>query len=455
MPRPEADSSGPTRRAALAQRMSAIAAEIWEGVRSRRNVVVVESPPGAGKTGTLIRVALHAIDAGKSVGIIAQTNAQADDICRRIVVDRRGVRLYRFLGRGKRMDSPVPGCEEVENAGSMIDGPRIIVGVTSKWSLLKRAPRIDIALVDEAWQMAMASFIPILRHCDRFVMIGDPGQIAPVIKVQTARWDLSRAAPHRAAPAVLIESMGLRAMQLPATWRLPKETAELVQGFYDFPFESAALAGERAIRFAERSKARKPDPLDDALDSLERRSISSLYVPMPSRGVPPADDPEVAAACVGVIARAIERKATALTMDRSEGGSDTLRPADIGIAVTHKVLMQRIAAMLDSADIRGIKVDTAERWQGLERKLMVIVHPLSSTPDPSFDFDLGTGRLCVMASRHQHGLVVVSRDHVHGTLAGLMAPANQPLGRPDEASRSLRAHRRFMQFLQATDGAPS
>jgi hypothetical protein len=114
--------------------------------------------------------------------------------------------------------------------------------------------------------------------------------------------------------------------------------------------------------------------------------------------------------------------------------------------------MQRVSSLLLAAGIEGVKVDTAERWQGLERKLMVIVHPLSSTPDPDFDFDLGTGRLCVMASRHQHGMVVVSRDHVSDTLSGLMPPATQPLGRPDEASRSLRAHRRFMRCVLEGSG---
>jgi hypothetical protein len=62
--------------------------------------------------------------------------------------------------------------------------------------------------------------------------------------------------------------------------------------------------------------------------------------------------------------------------------------------------------------LRGlVRVDTPERWQGLERKVMVVVHPLSGVVSPS-GFDLGTGRLCVMASRHRAGLVVVSRDHI-------------------------------------------
>ena len=58
-----------------------------------------------------------------------------------------------------------------------------------------------------------------------------------------------------------------------------------------------------------------------------------------------------------------------------------------------------------------VSVDTPERWQGLECKVMVMVHPLSGVVRPSA-FDLETGRLCVMASRHKAGLLVVTRDHL-------------------------------------------
>lgn len=452
MPPAEATSPDSARRAALSQQMSAIAADVWDRVRADRSVVIVESPPGAGKTGTLISVAMLALRAGKSVGIIAQTNSQADDICRRIAQQRPTNPLYRFLGTGKQMETPVAGCTEVHRTDEIPGGPRIIVGVTAKWSLVEHAPGIDIALVDEAWQMAMFNFIPLLRHCDRFVMIGDPGQIAPVVQHPTQKWDVSRAPPHRAAPEVLVQSMGLQPLQLPATWRLPKETADLVQGFYDFAFESAAAAGERALRFNPRGN-KTADAVDRALEALESRSISSLFLPMPDRGVPPMDDPEVAQACAAVVDRALRRQAASVTLDRNEGGEvETLGPTDVGVAVTHKVLMQRVSTLLLAAGIEGVKVDTAERWQGLERKLMVIVHPLSSTLDPDFEFDLGTGRLCVMASRHQHGMVVVSRDHVSDTLSGLMPSATQPLGRADEASRNLRAHRRFMRCVLEGSG---
>jgi hypothetical protein len=52
--------------------------------------------------------------------------------------------------------------------------------------------------------------------------------------------------------------------------------------------------------------------------------------------------------------------------------------------------------------------NTVERWQDLKRKVMLVVHPRSGMVRPPA-FDLETGRLCVMASRHKGGRVIVSR----------------------------------------------
>ena len=86
-------------------------------------------------------------------------------------------------------------------------------------------------------------------------------------------------------------------------------------------------------------------------------------------------------------------------------------------------------------DLAGrVRVDTPERWQGLERQVMIAVHPLSGVVRPSA-FDLSTGRLCVMASRHRVGLVLVTRDHLGETLEEYLPVADQAVGLPDEAGR--------------------
>jgi hypothetical protein len=101
-------------------------------------------------------------------------------------------------------------------------------------------------------------------------------------------------------------------------------------------------------------------------------------------------------------------------------------------------MVSRITRALGSL-ASGVRVDTAERWQGLERAMMVAVHPLSSVRAPG-TFDLATGRLCVMTSRHRAGLVVVTRDHVGATLAECAAGGDHALGSDDAAGRGHAQH---------------
>lgn len=53
-------------------------------------------------------------------------------------------------------------------------------------------------------------------------------------------------------------------------------------------------------------------------------------------------------------------------------------------------------------------MDTANRLQGREYDVTVVLHPLSGRPDATA-FHLETGRLCVLASRHRHACIVVAR----------------------------------------------
>jgi hypothetical protein len=124
-----------------------------------------------------------------------------------------------------------------------------------------------------------------------------------------------------------------------------------------------------------------------------------------------------------------------------------LTAADVGIVATHRVMNAAIARRLSGRAKAGVTVETPERWQGLERPVMILVHPLSGVVQPS-SFDLETGRLCVMASRHQAGLIVLARDHVPETLAGYIPSAAQPLGRPDVEGRGLHDNLSFWKAME-------
>jgi hypothetical protein len=98
-----------------------------------------------------------------------------------------------------------------------------------------------------------------------------------------------------------------------------------------------------------------------------------------------------------------------------------------------------------AGEFADIRIATPERWQGLQRAVMIAIHPLSGVMSPS-SFDLETGRLCVMASRHQSACIFVTRDHVGETLDTHMPVADQALGRGDIVGRGHAQHTDFWRY---------
>lgn len=78
------------------------------------------------------------------------------------------------------------------------------------------------------------------------------------------------------------------------------------------------------------------------------------------------------------------------------------------MGTAHRDQAAAVRAALASLGVTGVTVDTANRLQGREYDLTVVLHPLSGRPDATA-FHLETGRLCVLASRHRHACVVVAR----------------------------------------------
>jgi hypothetical protein len=282
------------------------------------------------------------------------------------------------------------------------------------------------------------------RVSARFVLIGDPGQIPPTVTIPVERWETSPRAPHQAAPELLSNDPAVSAFagELPACRRLPADSVDLVRPFYDFEFDAWAQPGERYL-FAR--SLGHPDKLDRAIDSLRDASAVAVSIGTPVDGPPLEEDRDVANLAAALVRRILERKAEAAADD--DGAASPLLANEIGISSTHRAMNSAIERALPTG-LRGrIRVDTPERWQGLERKVMVAVHPLSSVIHPTA-FDLETGRLCVMASRHRSGLIVVTRDHIARTLETHIPSAEQAVGRPDITGRGHRQHLGFWEQLE-------
>lgn len=408
-------------------------------------VVIVKAPPGSGKTTLLLSVLGRAAARKMRIAVGTQTNSQADDVCTRLLREQR-IAPIRFASSSYDTSAVPAGATVISRAGQLPAGPGIVVGPVAKWGYADNLQPYDVFVVDEAWQMSWASFMLCQAVAGRFVFIGDPGQIDPVVSIDTSRWETSRRPPHRAVPEILEADppADLLRLELPASRRLPADSVEVVRQFYDFEFGAWSKPGDRRLTFA-----RPPgDKMARALDGLSEGSIVAAALPTPEGGPPLELDEGVARVAVGLAQRLLERGAACTIADDTRRKSPfSLKATDIGISATHRILNTRMELLLPDGLRGNVRVDTAERWQGLERPVMIVVHPLSGVTRPSA-FDLATGRLCVMASRHQVGLIVVTRDHVGTTLDEFLPSGEQPLGRPDVVGRGHQRHLGFWRVLK-------
>jgi len=421
----------------ISQRTSELIDYVLEGGR----LAVVKAPPGSGKTYLLMQCVKAARKANQRVAIATQTRAQSDDICRRLVSEFK-VTPIRFAANSATLNDS--NFQITTNAKDLPSGPCVVVATSAKWGLVSHLSEFDVLFVDEAWQLAWADFMLLGQVSDRFILIGDPGQIPPVVSIDTSRWETSPRAPHHPAPEHILREppRDLLSLDLPATRRLPADTVDFIKPFYNFPFKAFAQPGERIVEVQGKPR----DGIDTALDCLANGSVVALTLPTPPEGPPLEDDAEIAQLAVNVAKRLVHRDAKV----NAGSGIQNIQPSDIGLCATHRVMNTAIELRLTQKLRRQMRVDTPERWQGLQLPVMIAVHPLSGVVHPS-DFDLQTGRLCVMASRHQAGLIIVTRDHIGDTLDTHLPLAEQPIGRPDISGQGHYQNTQFWNQLLKLD----
>src|SRR5438105_3570851 len=167
--------------------------------------VVVASPPGAGKTRLVVHLAeqLHR-RAGLRIAIATQTRAQALDVASRAAVMGAAVALL-----GSR-ESQRPAALDrragyLEGVAQLSRWRGVAVATTARWLWVnERDYSADVCIVDEAWQLTYADLGGLGPLSGQVVLVGDPGQIAPVVTGDSRRWRDLAAGPQRAAREALI-----------------------------------------------------------------------------------------------------------------------------------------------------------------------------------------------------------------------------------------------------------
>jgi hypothetical protein len=367
---------------------------------------VVDSPPGAGKSTLVVTASTRLATSAEPVMVVAQTNSQVDDLVVRIAQRAPTLSIGRLSRNDYRPGTAVQRANvRVSHDIRALADCRIIVGTASKWVWVTEG-RWPWAIIDEAYQMRSDLLLRIAARFERILFVGDPGQLDPFSTVETDRWAGVPWDPMQSAVAVLLRNNPrIPQDRLPVSWRLPASAAPVVQrAFYPFDsFRAGTVAGQRTVHVPVAGVGSAA--VDDVIDHAGQTGWG--FYELPSRNTIRTDTDAVTA--TAAIATRLLQRGTETVCEESPGGR-RLTPDRIAVGAAHRDQVAAIAAALRAAGgpAAQCRVDTANRLQGAEFDMTIVLHPLSGRRDAT-EFHLESGRLCVLTSRHRHACIVVGR----------------------------------------------
>ena len=377
-----ASSSGPPEPSATPLVPGSPVAKALAAVWSGASVTIVNAPPGSGKTqGVVSLVAQLSEHAGLRVLVQVVTRNQGVALAHRLV-EQIAPRHVEIAIRNVEPGSLPAGLYSGARSAK-VEPARVTVKTVASCAI--RPPSdFDVVVVDEAYQATYADIALGASRAPQIVCVGDPGQIGPVITIDTSIFQHMADAPHRPAPEVLTGLKDARCFSLDKTFRLGPASAAAIAPLYNFPFTSAGVP-RRLVGAGEANRGR---PYGE-IEAIE---------------MPPAASPDDLSVLRAIVDRACELVHTRLYWPDPAGSENKeatrhVSESDIAVVLARNSQVSIVKGLLVERGLPEVIVSTADRIQGAEYPIIVALDPLVGASRTN-DHALSNGRLCVMVSRH-------------------------------------------------------
>lgn len=360
-----------------------IAAQALYQIISGQRVVLIDSPPGGGKTTTLTTLLSHLANRFGTdlpeVTIATPRREQALNLYHRLSEVMHPAQISLAVRNMQTPTRPKDALTtpQVREMGRGLVVIRTVASLKHARKTQKDASgKRKLLLIDEAYQVTFAEAAAAAAGFDQVVMVGDPGQIGPVVTVDTGAWETLRRAPHRRAPEAFATMDFATRMSMGESYRLGPDTVAAIAPLYPFEFGSA-----------------RPQRDLIAPDGQILPEIGHVAV----AGVKHSMDPRLLDAVVQRVSALVG--GTAVDTD-SEGGQTTseVTEADVAVVVALNTQVTMLSGMLAAAGLNEVTVGTADKLQGGEWRSVVALDPMAG--GSASEHHMAPGRLCVMASRH-------------------------------------------------------
>jgi hypothetical protein len=348
-------------------------------------VLPVQGPPGAGKTTQGAKAILALAAAGKKIGITAVSHKVIDNllVAVRKADNASGQLQHPHLVHKDDERDDVDGVEFAKSSGEALDriAPGTIVGGTAwLWAHPDAIDRLDVLVIDEAGQMALAQALSAARAARNVVLLGDPQQLEQPRRGAHEDGADVAALVHLLGPAqaTLSAEQGLF---LDRTYRLhPAVCAFTSEAYYEGRLQSNCGLERQRIEGATPFVGAGLFLVEVTHEDNQAQSLEEV-------------------GAVVAIARSLLQPST--TWTNADGETRPLEPKDILVVAPYNSQVSALRRAL--SDVHVVRVGTVDKFQGQEAPI-VIYSCASSSPEDAprgmaflYDphrFNVATSRAC-------------------------------------------------------------
>ena len=355
-------------------------------------ILPIQGPPGSGKTFTGARMICELVQAGKTVGVCANSHKVIRHLLDKVIETAEGLGID--LHCIQKAADVEPDQARLRFAKSSADLLRAIgtdsqvAGATAwLWAAQDAAQAVDVLFIDEAAQMALANVLAVSHAASCIVMLGDPQQLEQPIQGHHPEGSDISALHHILGDSQTIAAD--RGLFLSETWRLHPD----ICAFTSEVFYASRLHPHPGLEI-------------QAVDSPGRINGTGLrYLAVPTNGNQ-SSSPEEADAIHGLVNEILESRTTWTDM---HGVVQPVTLHDILIIAPYN------AQVFELNDrIGGARIGTVDKFQGQEAPIVIYSMTTSSYADAprGMDFLYSPNRLNVATSRARCLCILVASPSV-------------------------------------------
>ncbi len=353
--------------------------------------VAMQGPPGTGKTFSGSHIVHRLIKSGKRVGVVAMSHPAIDNLMTatyEVFKDAGDVSELRALRWQDGDEATLEFATYSKKKGDLTSEEFNLIGGTAwLWANPEmRQHPVDVLIVDEAGQLALADAVASTNGARNLLLLGDPLQLSQVAKAEH---------PGGSGASVLQHVLGehptipnTQGVFIAKTWRLHPDVCRFIsRQIYEGRLTSDASCVQQATEFGT------------GLRWLEANHHHCS-----------TESPEEAEVTARQIARMI-----GTTWVNQKGEARALRASDFMVVAPYNDQVNLLRARFQGDPVlRAVQVGTVDKFQGREAPVVFFTMTTSSAQDmprgPEFLFS--RNRLNVAVSRARCLAYLVCTDEL-------------------------------------------